>query len=94
MDTISKPKGNVGIEPITLEPEAVIFPNPVISSFFVQKNVIPCSVEVYDFSGILTLKQELTSSYDGIDLVNKPQGIYFITIKKGNQVFRNKIIKL
>lgn len=94
LDTISKPKGNVGIEPITLEPEAVIFPNPVISSFFVQKNVIPCSVEVYDFSGILTLKQELTSSYDGIDLVNKPQGIYFITIKKGNQVFRNKIIKL
>jgi hypothetical protein len=55
------------------------FPNPFSGSFdLIMKEGPNCSISIYDFSGKLIIKKELSPGSNRIDLSERPDGIYLL----------------
>ena len=75
-----------------------IYPNPtkdiinvqIPSDFLTDSN---CSIEVYNTSGKLQLKQEATSSNNTLNVQNLPSGIYIVKLISDKEVITKKIVK-
>lgn len=72
-----------------------IFPNPTKDYITtISKSNHPLSYKLYSLQGKLITAKKSLKKMDVIDLSNLKQGVYFIEVNKGREVFTKKIIKL
>ena len=94
LDTISNPVISTPVFPVTYETNFEIYPNPIINSFIViQKNFTPSKMDITNIAGEKIFVSEITSSPMWFDLMDQPDGIYFIFIKTENGILSKKLIK-
>lgn len=68
-----------------------VFPNPNHGQFQLVSEAKKQTIEVYNFSGNLILKQEVSGD-ETIDLKGAPRGIYLMKVRSGETVTDKKII--
>jgi len=67
-----------------------IYPNPTSGKLVINANEKINDIKIYDVSGKIIFKTNTTSQ---LDISDKPNGIYFIKFKTGEQIITRKIIK-
>lgn len=84
----------VGIEKNNMETknEMMIFPNPAHDKIFITSNSKNTTIEFYNISGKIILKENLNTSQT-IDISGLANSVYFVRIITNNQVKVEKIIK-
>lgn len=71
-----------------------IYPNPTSGEFTISTFENINEIEVYDLIGQVIFKTQFApNAAEQIDLNDKPNGIYFIKIKTGEQTLTRKVIK-
>lgn len=80
---------NMAVDDMIFENEITMYPNPAKDFVFI-KLTEKADVEFYNEEGKCLLKQSLLSGENIIQL-NIPQGMYFVKIQKGKQVFTKKL---
>lgn len=68
-----------------------IYPNPT-REFIVIENVDYDVIEVYDLTG--NMVKSVVDYMSKIDVSDLQKGVYFITVKSGNNILKSKILKL
>ena len=84
---------NNGIETITIE-KAQIMPNPNAGTFVLNLNCPNSStIQINDITGRVVLNQTQNSlnGLTTIDLASQPEGLYMLTVKSGNKLWREKV---
>lgn len=84
---------NNGIENITVE-KAQIIPNPNAGYFSLSLNCpYSSAIQVTDMTGRIVLNQTYNSlsGLTAIDLNAQPGGLYLLTVKSGNKLWREKV---
>lgn len=73
-----------------------IFPNPAHRSTTIivnAENVKTCSLSIYNLNGQLIKSDPMeTNTYHTINLTEFKNGLYLISIKVGNKIYRNKLV--
>ncbi|MBW6482564.1 MAG: T9SS type A sorting domain-containing protein [Vicingaceae bacterium] len=73
-------------------PEFYIYPNPNNGSFIIDVgNIENATIEIYNISGQLILKENFWKSNTPINLKENSKGIYFVKIETENKVIVRKI---
>ncbi len=84
---------NNGIESISVE-KAQIMPNPNAGYFSLSLNCpYSSTIQVTDMTGRIVLNQTYNSlsGLTAIDLGTQPEGLYLLTVKSGNKLWREKV---
>jgi hypothetical protein len=72
-----------------------IYPNPSTGKFILDldfaKNTF-AGIKIHNIMGELILKRKISNGKNEIDLSSCPGGIYFITVVKGKETYRQKIV--
>ena len=73
-----------------------VFPNPVQDMLFVSVQMLDkdANIQVYNAQGMLVRNAPLVKTNQGISLSGLAAGIYFVHVKNGLEITREKIIKL
>jgi len=69
-----------------------VYPNPVVDRLYVSAVNGIASVAIYSISGRKLYEGNISS--EGLDVSQLADGIYFLTIKKDNQIIRKSFIKI
>lgn len=84
----------LGVEDVDLSSQFKIYPNPVNSSFYINKSV--SDLKIYDLTGKLvkTFSGNFTEN-DSFDISDLSQSMYLVKIENSNgQILTSKLIKL
>ena len=69
-----------------------VYPNPNNGSFTINiKDIENATIEIYNISGQLILKEALLESITPINLKENPKGIYFVKVETDNKAIVKKI---
>lgn len=82
--------GNIGIKETTQDGYATIFPNPVISTLFINTSEEITQVGVFDIVGT----QLLQTTESSIDCSSLKTGVYFMKIETDKGFYLKKICKI
>ena len=94
LDTMSTPAILGSFHSALNKNDFEISPNPVLTKLsIVKNNFIPSQIEIINPNGVIIYSSTLKSSESQIDFTDKPNGVYFITIKNESQSVVKKIIK-
>jgi hypothetical protein len=93
------PPNNVGVEDFLLDNSLKIYPNPAsqtIAIEFVLQDDYSGSIEIYNTVGQVMLKEQLYKMNSGnnkysLDIASLPRGLYFVTIKIGDETITKKV---
>ncbi|MGB4849450.1 MAG: T9SS type A sorting domain-containing protein, partial [Saprospiraceae bacterium] len=84
-----------GIEDIKADPVMTIYPNPSDGKFTVMftGNIDESSrIKIYSTTGEMVFERSMTSKKEIIDLQNKPDGLYVVSITGNQKNFLQKIV--
>ncbi|MDZ4758449.1 MAG: T9SS type A sorting domain-containing protein [Bacteroidota bacterium] len=84
---------NNGIETISVE-KAQVIPNPNVGSFALSLNCPNSSIiQITDMTGRVVLNQTYNTlnGLTNIDLGTQPEGLYLLSVKSGNKLWREKV---
>ena len=71
-----------------------VYPNPAIDQISLSfPSITDAELEILSVTGQLVHKQQLENENDRIDLSNLPEGIYFLSVRKGPWVGKEKVVK-
>lgn len=78
-----------------VEQSFVIYPNPVKDKLTIslQSGFENSKVSIYDFEGRILYKDVLKLTQNNINVSFLNKGVYLITISKGSEIFKQKLIK-
>jgi hypothetical protein len=91
--------GGVGVDQIETEPLLVVYPNPVIDKFTIQKSQITSAtateILIYNLMGEKMFERSFSATEQEMkmDVSQLSPGIYFICMTAGEKIFFEKFIK-
>jgi hypothetical protein len=88
--------GATGVPDVRPEDEAfILYPNPVHHVLTIEAAVTGVyQVGVFDLKGQQLFEQQFRGTIHQVDLSGFSEGVYVVTLRAGQQVYRKKIVKL
>ena len=83
---------NTGIEDLTVNSDWSVYPNPNNGNFTVQANNKFDELEIIDISGKIIYKTISTDNNLFSVSINLESGMYFLRLKKGNEIVSAPLI--
>lgn len=84
---------NVSVESIQSE-QLKIFPNPAANNLYIQINLIPEQITIYDTQGKVLFINKPQSTNETIDIAEWKPGLYFVEVITSSYTYKSKFIKL
>jgi fibronectin type 3 domain-containing protein len=91
----SEQSNTIGIEPgADVASKIIVYPNPVTENLNIQLTRNNGAVlKLYNATGAMVISKNLANTISTITLSSLPAGIYYVSVRNGEQVITKKIVK-